>query len=102
MIDKFILKAFPVVYLFYYIGKNLLKNIQLEFKAKLFQIKCLIGIGALKQSLFELCAILQEQSSINDTHDCHISLINFDDIKMQEVSFVLLNTHWIFLEFTAD
>ncbi|VDP27268.1 unnamed protein product [Schistosoma mattheei] len=84
MIDKFILKAFPVVYLLNYIGKNLLKNIQLEFKAKLFQIKCLIGIGALKQSLFELCAILQEQSSINDTHDCHISLINFDDIKMQE------------------
>ncbi|CAH8455225.1 unnamed protein product [Schistosoma guineensis] len=83
-------EAFPVIYLFYYIGKNLLKNIQLEFKAKLFQIQCLIGIGALKQSLFELCAILQEQSSINDTHDCHISLINFDDIKMQECLNILL------------
>ncbi|CAH8464874.1 unnamed protein product [Schistosoma rodhaini] len=90
VIHEHFTEAFPVVYLFYYIGKNLLKNIQLELKAKLFQIKCLIRIGALKQSLLELCAILQEQSNISDTHDCHISLINFNDTKMQECLSILL------------
>ncbi|CAH8452934.1 unnamed protein product [Schistosoma turkestanicum] len=85
-------EAFPVVYLFHYIGKSLLKNTQLEIKAKLFQTKCLIGLGALKQSLVELCTILQEQTDNSAIHESSNSLVNFDDTKIQDYLNTLL-TH---------
>ncbi|KAH8853940.1 Cilia- and flagella-associated protein [Schistosoma japonicum] len=77
-------EAFPIVYLFHYVGKELLKSTELEVKSKLFQIKCLIGTGALKQALLELCTVLQEQSNNNSTRDRHIALIDFNDSKMQD------------------
>ncbi|VDP97485.1 unnamed protein product [Trichobilharzia regenti] len=80
------IQAFPIIYLMYYISKYLLQDLQLEIKSKLLRIKCLIGIGALKQALTEICAILQEQSDDSNTQECQISLINFDDAKMQDVS----------------
>ncbi|KAK4472366.1 hypothetical protein MN116_003626 [Schistosoma mekongi] len=77
-------EAFPVVYLFNYIGKDLLNSTELEVKSKLLQIKCLIGIGALKQALLELCTVLQEHSNNNGTRDRNITLIDFSDSKMQD------------------
>ncbi|CAH8456765.1 unnamed protein product [Heterobilharzia americana] len=81
--EKYI-EALPVIYLLSYISKNLSQDLKLEIKSKLLRIKCLIGVGALKQALIETCAILQEQTVANYAQDCEIALINFDDAKTQE------------------